>query len=200
MINHTKHDRRFAYIYKAGGSCITDPTMIPEDKRKLVRWNPLDEEWQTNLNQNAWWSKVNIRKEHLLGNGKKIDERMVELHEKLLQFGGNETCFPAYEEDLNAILTRGQLWLGDRITFMPGRPSQCHSNSCELYELNKDKFEVAIATGYALSKDGLWRQHSWLMKRNARSIEVIETTEKRVLYFGFVMTPEEAEKFCENNP
>ncbi|MDR0287131.1 MAG: hypothetical protein LBI03_05415 [Clostridiales bacterium] len=50
-----------------------------------------------------------------------------------------------------------------------------------------------------MSKDGLWRQHSWLIHRGYRSIEVIETTETRVAYFGFVMMYDEALEFCKSN-
>ena len=55
------------------------------------------------------------------------------------------------------------------------------------------------ATGYALSADGMWRQHSWLIHRKPRSNRVVETTEPRILYFGFAMTLEHCEKFVSYN-
>lgn len=36
-------------------------------------------------------------------------------------------------------------------------------------------------TGYALSPDGLWRQHSWAYGDN---LMIYETTVERVMYFG----------------
>jgi hypothetical protein len=58
--------------------------------------------------------------------------------------------------------------------------------------LKKEEELVAVATGYALSDDGLWRQHSWGMRRDA----IIETTEARVLYFGFLMQEADANSFA----
>jgi hypothetical protein len=53
-----------------------------------------------------------------------------------------------------------------------------------------------IVTGYALSSDGLWRQHSWAMAGDGG---VVETTEERLLYFGYELTAAEAEIFIELN-
>ena len=54
-------------------------------------------------------------------------------------------------------------------------------------------------TGYALSDDGMWRQHSWcICDAGEEYIEdsiIIETTEKRLAYFGFIMDEEESEEF-----
>lgn len=202
-MDYTAKDRRFAYIYKDGGTCIDCRELLPAEKLHLLNCAEPDGEHKEWMKAHAWWCKENIRAHREMSrkaNGSLVDERLIDLHDKLLSFAGNETCLPTVEEDLEKILSRGQVWLGDRVDMMKGRPCQCHSNSCELYELNKDLAELAIATGYALSKDGLWRQHSWLVKRNTRSVRVIETTTRRILYFGFIMSDEEAAEFCEFNP
>lgn len=80
---------------------------------------------------------------------------------------------------------------------MRGEDCHCHSNSALLWEVNKDK--TVICTGYALSADGMWRQHSWLIHRKPRSNRVVETTEPRILYYGFAMTPELCEEFVNEN-
>jgi hypothetical protein len=49
----------------------------------------------------------------------------------------------------------------------------------------RTKGEVRIATGYTLSADGLWRQHSWGL--DAGDGRVLETTERRVRYRGYVL-------------
>jgi len=46
-------------------------------------------------------------------------------------------------------------------------------------------------TGWALSNDGIWRQHTWLLKGKA----IVETTSPREKYYGFVLTDEEANQF-----
>jgi hypothetical protein len=54
----------------------------------------------------------------------------------------------------------------------------------------------SICTGYALTRDGMWRQHSWVYTRSGT---VVETTVKRVQYFGFIMNETECEIFLEDN-
>ena len=52
-----------------------------------------------------------------------------------------------------------------------------------------------LVTGYALSDDGLWRQHSWVMDDQV----IYETTVKRTQYYGFVLDPAEAVRFWVTN-
>lgn len=87
-----------------------------------------------------------------------------------------------------------------------GEPSQCHTNSAMLWEANKSRTlegpyreELALATGYAMSEDGLWRQHSWCVLRTPARVKVVETTVPKVAYYGFVMTHAEAERFAERS-
>jgi hypothetical protein len=44
---------------------------------------------------------------------------------------------------------------------------------------------IRIAFGYALAPDGLWRQHSWGV--DAEDGRIVETTVRRVCYYGFVL-------------
>ena len=118
----------------------------------------------------------------------------LKLIKKLLSLGGKQVCIPCIEEDLNDIYNRGFYQKGNKSILNKGRPSQCHRNSCILYENNKN---LSIVTGYALSDDGYWRQHSWCFDNEKQVI--IETTTKRIAYFGFTMTEEEAEQFCFDN-
>ena len=133
---------------------------------------------------------------------KETIERFRPLHDLLLSIGGYQTVFPVIEEDMKAIMERGYYRKGTS-KMMKGSPGQCHTNTCELYKENRRDKDVRICTGYALSEDGLWRQHSWLLhtyKTNTQTrTRVIETTAKRVAYFGFEMTPEEADEFCYHN-
>ena len=89
------------------------------------------------------------------------------------------------------IIERGQLWYGDNAIMKRGLPSRCHYNSAKIWETDKEKYRVA--TGYALSPDGMWRQHSWVIEVGPKENRIIETTEFRVAYFGMVLTDEEAE-------
>lgn len=82
---------------------------------------------------------------------------------------------------------------------MEGVPNQCHKNSCELWYANNDTFDIHICTGYALSQDGLWRQHSWLVAIIENQPKIIETTVDWVAYYGFIRTEEECELFYNMN-
>ena len=195
--------RRFAYVYQRGGQPIRTVSEIPGLVQKgllstkKVQWDSPDEKWQAQIDR-TWWGR-----NHPQTDDEHIDPRMYLLRDRLLTFGGAEVCMPVQDEDISDILEHGQLWWGDRVQYMKGRPSRCHENASLLYAANKARnragdsyhMNITIATGYALSKDGLWRQHSWCLKRNTRSVTVVETTEKRLLYFGFAMTGEKAEEF-----
>jgi hypothetical protein len=74
------------------------------------------------------------------------------------------------------------------------RQSQCHSNTAELWDLNKDR-GFKIMTGWALSGDKQWRQHSWGVHKG----KVIETTVKRKAYYGYVLNHRESEDFHYEN-
>jgi hypothetical protein len=54
---------------------------------------------------------------------------------------------------------------------------------------------VGIGTGYALSADGLWRQHSWGVRRQG----ILETTAPREKYFGILLQGSSADSFAEAN-
>jgi len=185
---YARIDRRFAYSVK-DGAIFNSEQMIPG---KELGCSKPDAEWQENINK-EWWGSANS-KAWDAGNNE------TQIIRKLLSFGGHEVCMAYKEEDAQDILYRGQFWYGDHVTMMKGRQSQCHENACNYWERNHEKREIAIATGYALSENGgMWRQHSWLVLRNARSTRIIETTERRIAYFGFVMTENEALEFCDNN-
>lgn len=155
--------------------------------RAHLKCNPMDEEWKNTLrNNNTWWFEKPID-----------DKKLSELRNRLLNFLGESVCLAYIEEDIDDILNYGQFWLGHNAKMMRGEPCHCHSNACNLYEQNWDK--TRICTGYALSEDGMWRQHSWLIWIKDRSNQIIETTVKRVAYYGFIMDEDQCEKFCEEN-
>ena len=170
-------------------------------------------EWADRLFKQAWWEHRNIlTPDKLLADcqgGAHPQDKLVEgwrffreLHNVLLSIGGYETCFPLIEEDMPALLDRGRYYPG-RSKLMKGQDCKCHANACGIWLANKDDKDVSIATGYALSADGLWRQHSWVIHRyrtrTQNRVRLVETTVKRIAYFGFELTEEESEAFCYNN-
>lgn len=122
------------------------------------------------------------------------------LTEKLLSIGGKSVKLDKDDIDLDNIRRRSQLWVTNetKIKYMRGQPSQCHKNSCELFYLNKER-NVYICTGYALFRDGIWSCHSWLVLRENQKETLIETTIKRVAYYGYRMTKKESMSFVRDN-
>lgn len=171
---------------------ITTPAQMPHP----LEWMPAGAAWKQHLQEtNTWWyvSKpkgANPKEQAAM-------DRALALRDRLLGFGGDLGCMALYDTDYDAIMQRGQFWYGDHAQRRHGAPSQCHSNSAWLWRKHSDQYR--IATGYALSEDGCWRQHSWVIEPLKTKDRIIETTEPRIAYFGFVMTPEECESFFESN-
>ena len=113
----------------------------------------------------------------------------------LLRLGGDFIVAPPRtpDQDVPSLLESGFVTSGP-ILLNVMESSSCHQNVAAVW--TKRRFGiVGIATGYALSKDGLWRQHSWGILRNG----VLETTEARVKYFGIVLQGEKADFFAYSN-
>lgn len=181
-------DKRTAYI-------LNTPIRQPSQMPTKIHTGEFDKEWENNI-KDMWWyhknNKIPVCAPHI-----KFDERMFDLRKKLLSFAGSEVCMPVVDGDLDNILSRGQIWYGDRIQMRIGQQSRCHENSSRLWKNNKDRY--VLCTGYALTPDGMWRSHSWLVEPRTRKSRIIETTVPRILYFGFAMSKEQAEEFIEMN-
>lgn len=113
-----------------------------------------------------------------------------------LHESGYEVVLQTGDRDFRALLEQGTLSYGDNHRLIKGQPSSCHSNSAKLYDENPDR--LRIATGYALSEDGCWRQHSWLVDKD-NDEQIIETTVPRVAYYGIVLDKEQCEMFVDDN-
>jgi len=156
--------------------------------RKIKTLMP-DRKWRNLLNQRGFTRKYRFE-----------NTTLEPLKHLLLDIGGWAVCLPRIETDLPHLIKRGRRFPGKSIS-IPGQPSQCHFNSCCLWEMSKDGAtykDVSICTGYALSKDGVWRSHTWCCFSNTK-LRVVETTVKRVQYFGYILSDEEAELFAFEN-
>jgi hypothetical protein len=113
-----------------------------------------------------------------------------ELRAKLLSLGESWDVVPTFEREdlLETLLEYGELHQVEQIVMLTGEVGRCHDNVAALLQLSANgeiKLSVVGATGYALSEDGLWRQHSWGVGRNG---EIYETTVARCAYFGISYT------------
>src|SRR5579875_1884149 len=88
----------------------------------------------------------------------------------LLSHGG-ELVVPhlAPDDFLERLLSSATVSSVSKLRLVQGSPSSCHANVSALWAQARVE---AIGTGYALSADGLWRQHSW----GLAGPDVVETT------------------------
>ena len=135
-------------------------------------------------------SMIPKEQSELLQDRLKKHPELRQLRKKLLSFGGKEIV-PREEPDLSKIVKRGKLFK-NKAKLTKLRMISCHTNAVELYATKGYK----IATGWALSDDGLWRQHSWCIDSGNN---IVETTKRRKKYFGFVLMQKEAKKFYHEN-
>lgn len=110
------------------------------------------------------------------------DPRWAALARRLLDIGGELIAVWA-EPDLSQLLDRGCEWPTEGARLAEGERSRCHHNVARLV---LGGAAAEWVTGWALSEDGIWRQHSW-----AFDTVVVETTVPRVAYFGFAMSEAE---------
>ena len=115
------------------------------------------------------------------------DPRRAELEGRLLELGGTVALLFLPDPQIGELLDRGCYFPGAGSLMQRGLPSACHTNAAML--LVRSRGSVRIAFGYALSTDGLWRQHSWGV--DAEDGRIIETTERRVRYYGLILNDDE---------
>ena len=175
-----------------------------------IKVKKMDEDWKERLKDRWWATNYAGNKD----NFTEVQGRMLKLRDKLISYGGEEVCFFDIDSDLNKLMARGELIIirdsapnnidEALLKLVKGEASQCHKNSSIVWSSNREskKFDgkLYLVTGYALSEDGMWRQHSWcLLKQPDGTNTIIETTLKRVAYYGFEMDEEEALHFALSN-
>jgi len=112
----------------------------------------------------------------------------------LLDLGGIHLVAPPDPDTALPLLIYGGFVMAGPVMRIVMEKSECHRNLAEIWS-NKKHELVGIGTGYALSDDGLWRQHSWGLRREG----ILETTVSRVKYFGVVLQRGEADSFATAN-
>jgi len=99
-----------------------------------------------------------------------------ELETFLLSFGGLAVVPPVQIEGIELfVVERGRGFEAGE--FLEGEPNSCHTNSAELFLAGR---VAGLASGFALSDDGLWRPHSWGVDDEGRAVETTATRERYV--------------------
>src|ERR1017187_6977475 len=90
------------------------------------------------------------------------------------------------------IADSGALFAGTGIRITRGRPNECHRDAALFWLKGKC---AAVATGYYLGTDDIWRQHSWGLMGNGT---ILDTHSAGRQYFGVRVESIEAVKFAED--
>lgn len=157
---------------------------------------PSDDLWM-HLTDQQNWGPLSLHPQQDKAIKETVPVPLFPLEQKLLAVGGTRMIY-RYEPDLKQLLTNAIVF-DAQIELIRGELHNCHSNVAHYW--NKNRERLAIVTGYALSEDGLWRQHSWLLRKNVivEQCRLLETTIRREKYFGIILTDNEAEIFSKMN-
>lgn len=98
---------------------------------------------------------------------------------------------PLFIDD-EAFVENAQLFDDHELQSVSGRKNDCHRNVATLC---KDDGSRRIVTGYALSKDGLWRRHSWAVPED--EARLLETTTFRLRYAGCILNKQQRQAFLQ---
>jgi hypothetical protein len=128
-------------------------------------------------------------------------DRWRQWEQRLLAVAGAAVVPPSDPDGhLDLLLTAAADHDAARVVWAPGEPNQCHTNTARLWlagSTDDGRHQVAGAvTGYALSDDGLWRQHSWAVTGDGRPVE---TTVARVAYAGVTLAGQTLAEFVAAN-
>ena len=160
------------------------PYPFPSIRPVMLQLTMPDKEWMKDLKAKGFTADTTFDKGQL-----------EELKMRLLNIAGAAACLPVIEEDYRKILERGYCQQGRAIVMKKGRDCACHSNSAACWEANES--QLTICTGYGLSEDAVWRQHSWCVFTETG--QIVETTTKRRLYYGYRLDAAEAQSFFDSN-
>jgi hypothetical protein len=106
--------------------------------------------------------------------------------------GGRDVDFME-DPYLQAIANIGVPFTDTRVRIKRGRPNECHRNAA-LFWL-KGQCD-AIAIGYYLGPDDIWRQHSWGVMGDCT---ILDTHAAGRMYFGIRLDSMAAVKFAEDH-
>ena len=117
------------------------------------------------------------------------DPRFARLRTSLTAHGGWDLIPDPSDPQLDYLLSdRAQVWDGRGARWTVGESNRCHGNVA--WRFLKTWPRYLLGTGYALSPDGVWIGHSWLLEHTrGQPTRIVETTVGRLLYAGVILDP-----------
>src|ERR1700683_1816072 len=112
----------------------------------------------------------------------------------LLGIGGIHLVAPPWPDEGVPLLIEDGFVMAGPVVRRAMKECGCHTNIAEVWANGRHQL-VGIGTGYSLRDDGLWRQHSWGVRRGG----LLETTASRAKYFGILLQHWAADSFATAN-
>jgi len=111
-----------------------------------------------------------------------FSEKFATLSRRLLAVGAKLVAPPGGDPvpTLDILLAHGRSLHPTSVKFTGGDRAQCVANAARLV---RDDKRMAVI-GYALSRDGVWAPHTWIMGPNN---VIIDTLPRPSAYFGLVL-------------
>ncbi len=132
-----------------------------------------------------WWPKKNKK-------DAKKEPALAQLLDKLQKIAPNTWVVhnPAlmFDPQLPLVAREGKRWKTGSLKYEQGKPNSCHWNAAGLC---RDDKRLKLVTGYALSSNGTWHQHTWAVNDKG----IVETTYKYAAYFGVELTGAQRKAF-----
>lgn len=151
----------------------------------------------------GWSDQDKEQQDFIAKKMKSASKRDKDVIDRLQQLVPDSAVVPDGTNDYAPVLIvrDGQSWTNSDVVKRLDRGEHaCHENCSELWGSKAyPRDEYAIATGYYLSskREGLWRSHSWLVRK--RDHKIIETTgNKAELYFGAILDDEHSAEFARS--
>ncbi|CAH6990139.1 hypothetical protein VCHA53O466_140134 [Vibrio chagasii] len=155
-----------------------------------IFWDGLDERWSDGIKRNQWWASANIRNKP---NGMSTREhsKALSLYDALIHNGGCEVCLSTTnlddDLDIDSVIANGSIMgttnsVLNEVLFLEMQTSNCHENAATV---KAERPEFHLCTGFYMSSEGMWREHSWLLTPDKGNI--IETSSVQCAYFGVIV-------------
>jgi hypothetical protein len=126
----------------------------------------------------------------------RCDPVLGKVRDRLLAIGGTDVVLgTAAPSAVRRLYAAGRLFARAGAVTIPLDSRASATNVARLYALCPGDLDAV--SGYALGRDGCWRPHAWALLDETT---VIETTSRRDGYFGYLLDPAEAARFCWQEP
>ena len=151
----------------------------------MIEFNDISNEEKHRLSRNGCTEGATIP--DVLPNRAK---NLAMMRDAILNYGGHAVLLDTLDPDTSMVLRSAQYQSGIAVVLIPGEESKCHHNAIREYW--GDRENTVLFTGYAADETGVWVRHSWIERNDA----LLETTSRRLAYYGVRLTSAQAELFA----